>query len=707
MEEILSDNATHQSIRTVCRECHSQCNILVHLENGKATGLEKDPKSIKAGPGFCERAYVALERMYHPDRLHYPLKRCEERGAGKWRQISWEEALDTIATKFIEIQKNWGAEFVALAKGYYDRRCDFVSRLGNAFGTPNIASIDHTCYIPSASGRLMTYGFDGRPDYSGLPDCVMCWGTGGVPPLKENATLIVVNSLKTEAAHKADIWLQPRPASDLALALGIIHVMINEELYDKAFVEKWTIGFDRLKKHIESYTPSKTAEITWVPAEKIIEAARLFSHFSHACLQTGNASDDSYNSTQFARAASIIQALCGLLDIPGGTIQAIPGAIDREGTAMDVLRDALPAEQSAKKLGSENGHFPPDPLWDTIVNKPAELQPQYLVKSILEKIPYQVQGVLVVASNPVITWANSTRVFEAMRKVNFLAVADMFMTPTASLADIVLPVASYLETDAVLVGSFGLGDTYLQAQQKVAQIGECRCDLDIINSLAKKLGLAEYFWRDCHTYLDDYLAKVGMTFNELRTRNYMVSSGTTYRKYMKNGFNTPSGKVELYSSLCEKWGYEPLPVYHEPRETIVSSPELAQDYSMILTNTHDKNYMHSQGRQMKSQRDSRPVPLVIIHPETALKLGICEGDAVYIENCRGRIRQTASLSRTVDPRVVSVAYGWWFPEEGETGQLGWNTSNLNILTDDSPPYSPEIGSPSMRGFLCKVYKAEK
>jgi anaerobic selenocysteine-containing dehydrogenase len=704
----MANHTETKIVRTVCRECRAQCGMLVHVKDGRAIKLENDTAARKFRDKLCWKAWASLERLNHPDRLHFPLKRTGERGEGKWRRITWDEALNTVAAKFNELKDKHGAESIALVKGHYERRCDLVSRLGNAFGTPNIASIDNTCYIPSASGRLMTYGFDGRPDLSGLPDCVMDWGSGvrATPPLKEGAKLIVVNSIRTEAAKRADMWLQPRPATDLALALGILNVMINQKLYDKRFVDKWTIGFDRLEKHVQQYPPDRVAEITWVPSEEIVEAARLFSGYQYACLQTGNASEDTHNSTQFARAASIIQSIRALLDIPGGTVQATPGAIDREGTAADVLHDMLSPEQARKKLGTEYGHFPIDPLWDTIVNKPAELQSQYLVTSILEQTPYQVQAALVIGCNPVMTWCNSKRVYEAFKRINFLVVADMIITPTASLADIILPAGSYLEADAVLVGALGVGDTCLQAQQKAVQIGECRSDLEIVISLAEKLGLGRYFWKNLHAYLDSYLGKVGITFDELRRRNSIVSSGTRYRKYLENGFNTPSGKVELYSSLCEKWGYEPLPVYHEPRETPFSAPELIDEYPLILTSAHDKDYVHSQDRNLEIIRKKNPVPLVVIHPDTANKLGIAGGDQVYIENRRGKIRQTATLSEAVDPRVVSVAYGWWFPEKGASKQYGWEEANINVLTDDSPPYSPEIGSPAMRGFLCKVYKAD-
>ena len=251
--------------------------------------------------------------------------------------------MDTIALKFADAKEQYGAESVCLAKGMYRRTADYVSRLGNVFGTPNVTSIDNTCYIPSATGRLMTYGFDGSPDVAGAPECILLWGNSPNPRLREGE-LIVVNALQTAAAKRADIWLRPRPGSDLALALGILNVIVNERLYDQDFVDKWTVGFDALESHVQQYSPDKVAEITWVPAEDIVAAARLFAGYRHTCLWNGNASEDTYNSTQCARAFAIIQAICGTLDIPGGTTH-VQGTILYEGTGKDILRHKLPAEQ--------------------------------------------------------------------------------------------------------------------------------------------------------------------------------------------------------------------------------------------------------------------------------------------------------------------------------------------------------------------------
>lgn len=210
--------------------------ISVHLRESKVLKVEGDAMGDEA----------ALERLYHPNRLKYPIKRAGQKGESKWDRISWDEALETIAEKLNTIKERYGAEFVAFAKGNRRPYSDYVTRLANAFNTPNVVGIDHVCYVPTAVGDIITHGYDGFPDWDYPTRCVLWWGRRGQPPLKGGSKTIVVNSFKTEAAATADVWLQPRPATDLALALGMLHVIVNEALYDKAFVKKWTVGFDKL-----------------------------------------------------------------------------------------------------------------------------------------------------------------------------------------------------------------------------------------------------------------------------------------------------------------------------------------------------------------------------------------------------------------------------------------------------------------------------
>ena len=682
------NESTVQIVKSVCSRGQI---ISVHLREGKVVKIEGDAVGDAA----------ALERLYHPNRLKYPQKRVGERGGGKWEQVSWDEALDTIAEKLNSIKERYGAEFVAFGKGYRRPHCDYVNRLANLFGTPNVVGIDHVCYVPTAVADIVTHGYDAFPDWDYPTRCVLWWGRRGQPPLKQGAKLIVVNSLKTQAAAAADVWLQPRPATDLALALGMLNVIVDEDLYDKAFVEKWTVGFDKLREHIQQYSPEKVAQITWVPAERIVEAARLFAESRPAYIKAGNAIEDNLNSVQCARALAIMTAISGNLDVPGGNVE-VQGVINEMGGAEVTLWDKLPMEQQRKRIGVDAGLLPPYPLWHLVATMPLQVPPQFLVKAILEEAPYLIKALCFFGSNPLLTWSNAKEVYRAFQKLDFLVVADFVMTPTAMLADMVLPVASYLEQDAVLVAP--VRTPVVQARQKVAQVGECWPDMKILIELAKKLGLREYFWENIRSFLDGRLEPAGMTFDEFRQQG-IIPAITRYRKYENKGFNTPSGKVEIYSSLFEQWSYDPIPVYHEPPETLYSAPELAKEYPLLFTSCHEDHFIHSQDRHLKTLRNKKPGPVTIIHPETAAKLGIQDGDPVYIETKRGRVKQKAALDAAIDPRVVSAGLDWWFPEEG-TGKLyGWEESNINILTDDKPPYNPEMGSTNLRGFLCKVYKA--
>jgi anaerobic selenocysteine-containing dehydrogenase len=300
-----------------------------------------------------------------------------------------------------------------------------------------------------------------------------------------------------------------------------------------------------------------------------------------------------------------------------------------------------------------------------------------------------------------LTYTNALQAFSALKKLDFLAVADMFMTPTAALADIVLPVATYLEHDSIVAPPYY---PVAQVQQKVAQVGDCRSDYEIISDLARRMELSEYFWDSEQESLDYILNPAGVTFDEFR--NIAVLQGRKgYRRHEKEGFKTPSGKVELFSDRLKKWGFDPLPTWHEPPETPLSAPELAKEYPLVFTSWKSGVFRHSGGRQISSLREAHPEPVVWLHPDTAGKQGIADGDRVYIETQRGRIRQKARLTKDIDPRVAGVDYAWWFPEHGPANLYGWKEANLNVLTQDGPPYGREMGTPNLRGALCRIRKA--
>jgi len=710
--------ATTQVVKSVCGLCPSGCSVLVTLQGGKAVDIKGDPEGLPNQGDLCPIGRASLEYLYHPDRLAYPLRRAGGRGEGKWQQISWDEAFNLAAESIDKVKLEYGPEAVVMVHGSAKGSMDtHLVRLANAFGTPNVICSDYVCHVPRMLAAELTFGFFPSADYGYPPACVISWGANDaethfcrhkdlVQAVDKGTKLIAIDPRETEVTKLADLWLRIRPGSDLALALAMINVIINEGLYDRKFTNEWTVGFDKLKTHVQDYPADKVAEITWIPADLIVKTARLYATNRPGHIEWGNALDHNMTSFQTSRAISILMAITGNLGVPGGEIESRGSGFrfgDTEPSESGVLgrwsahlelRDKIPREERQNKIGADLDMLPDFRY----------VLPQSFIKSVLGGDHYRIRAAFIQASNPLSCWPNAQEAYQALKKLDFLAVSDMFMTPTAALADVVFPSASYLEYDGIQMPPNG---STVQLQRKVAQIGECRSDHEIINGLAKKLGLEEYFWGSVDDFWDAILEPVGLTFKEFKKIGLFTGKEkqpNLYRRYEQNGFKTPSGKVELYSSRLKEWGFDPLPTYYEPPETPYSDPELAKEYPLIFISWKRKPYRHSGGRQIASLRGSHPEPIIMIHPETADKLGIKEGDWVYIETKRGRIRQKATLTASIDPRVVGVDYGWWFPEKGVPELYGWAESNVNILTNDKPPFNREMGSANLRGFLCKVYK---
>jgi anaerobic selenocysteine-containing dehydrogenase len=690
-------------VKTSCGLCRSACGVLVYIRDGQIVKVEGDPDNPLSRGELCNIGRSSLDYLYHPDRLKYPLRRVGEKGSGKWQQISWDEAIDTIADRLVEVKDNDGAEAAVFiygaAKGIPD---SYLTRFTNVFGCPNIVWQGHVCIVPRIMASRLTYGFMAVPDYDSQPATIIAWGSNTTAThhyihrriteaQDKGAKLIVIDPVQTELAKRSDLWLRLRPCSDLALALGMMNVIITEDLIDRDFVGKWTTGFDELKSHIEDYTPEKVQEITWVPAEQIRQAARIYAQNKPGCIQWGNAIDQGLNSFQGARALCILRAITGNLGIPGGEVDtSLPPLTGRRTPKLE-LGDKISPEQMSLRLGRELKWLPPVRF----------IAPQCLMKAILEEEPHPVRFVYVQAANPLVTYPNAQRVYQAFNKLDFLVVADLFMTPTAALADVVLPAASYLEFNCVRTPPFSY--SLITFQQRITRIGECRSDYEILRDLARRLGLGEHFPDTEEQCLDIILEPAGLNFSQLKELG-VILGGKKYGSHETDGFGTPSKKVEIYSQRLKEWNMEPLPVYHEPPETPFSAPDLVKEYPLILTNAKPAAFRHSQGRQLATPRGWQGEPVVSIHPQTADKLGIKDGDQVYIETRRGKVKQKAILNSAIDPRVVSADFAWWFPEKGASELYGWAKSNINILTDDSPPCNRELGSTNLKGFLCKVYK---
>jgi len=670
----------------------------------------REPERIKGDPQspvnrgvLCSKGRVSLEYLRHPDRLTQPLKRQGGKGSGDWEKISWDQALDILADELTKAKQKYGPESIIFIRGSFKGSYDgaILARFVNLFGAPNIASMAPVCYVPRVYGSVFTHGYNPVPDYEYPPACIVVWGANfratrigeyrkTQQAIDGGSRLLVIDPRKVPFAERADIWVQPRPGTDLALALGIIHVIINEGLFDKDFVDRWTIGFQELCQHVERYSPEMVEDITWVKADNIKRFARLYAESKPAVIQTGNAIDHTLNNFQAARAIAILRAISGNLGIPGGELECSPPPVlPALGSPELDLRDRMSVEIRERRLDAKTGLLPN--IFYAL--------PQSIVRAILDHNPYPLKVGYVQGGNPVLTYPNSRRVMEALKKLDFLVVVDMFMTPTAAMADLVLPVSTFLEFDSVVAPPYY---PIAQVQQKVSQIGECRSDIEIIRSLAHRLGLERDFWDTENAWLDFILEPSGLTFDEFR-RVGVLEGKKEYRKHQRVGFNTPSGKVELYSKRLAEWGFDPLPDYQELPDTPFSTPWLKDEYPLFLTSWKSEQYRHSGGRQIPSLRIIQPEPVVWIHPNTATKYGIQHGDWVLILTKRGKIKQKAVVTSDIAAGIIGVDYGWWFPENGQD-LYGWADSNINILTDDGRPYGKELGSPTLRGIACRITK---
>jgi anaerobic selenocysteine-containing dehydrogenase len=699
-------------VHSACRGCHGVCQVLVHLEGNRVVRVTGDPDSPTSRGYLCPKGAAAPELLYHPDRLTTPLRRAGSRGENRWKKISWEEALSEMADKFTRIKQESGAESFAFEQGTGRPHSDWTARFANAFGTPNFVGPAHICFLPRIISSTITlgrlpvcdiYGFGGKK-----PSCILIWGCnithsgaadgmcGGMleRALREADKVIVVDPRRIGPAERADHWLQVRPGTDGALALAMIHTLIVEDLVDHHFVNHYTTGFDRLAEHALPFTPEWAGPVTGVTPADIRAAARTYATYSPACLQWGNGIDMSVCSFQTGRALLILMGLTGNIDRPGGNVFWLP-PVNVKPKSMLISPDQrgeqfLPPGRKKRMIAAGKFSFCPNTHTPTFW------------ESVITRKPYRVRAMWIMGSNPLLTATQGTKIEQALKDhLEFTVVSDLFMTPTAQLADLVLPAVTWLEQDDVV---FFHKIWCILARKKLAQIGEARDDRDVLFEMAHRLGLNEAFpWRDSKEYLDWVLEDTGLSFEQFCQKDTLLGE-MRYRKYESEGFKTASGKFEISSSVMEAMGSSPLPVYREPPLSPVSTPELAKKFPLILiSGTKVRNFFHSEYRQVESLRRGNPDPLVEIHPETAAPLGIGEGDWVWVESPSARVKMKAKLFEGIRPDVVNAQHAWWFPEEPPP-DYGWKRSNVNLLYDPLH-FDPESGAEPLRSHLCKVYKA--
>jgi|SRR5579884_530696 len=724
--------------RAICCHCSARCGVLVDVDAAaRPVAVRGDPTHPTSKGWLCPRGRAAIEYFEHPGRLDHPLRRVGERGEGRWERVGWDAALDDIAERLLRLRDESGPETLAYLCGtFHGADANFGYRLLHHFGSPNSGGIGPICGGPRDMAGALTFGFSplGTDVQPGTTGAVLLWAqhpSASLPALwtrvleakRQGAALIVVDTRPTLEARQADVWLQPRPGTDAALALGLIQVILAEDLWDHAFVERWTTGLDRLRARAAEYPPERVEAISGVPAEQVRAAARAYAGASAAALSRGSPNGMGRNSLAFERAVTLLIALTGNLDRPGGNYLSGPQPGLGSKTSYEDYA-ALPPAQRRKRLGAERyrlndagfellsaaarrvWHDTPYPysiqFW-------AAAHPPTIFRAILTGEPYPVRALLVQHNNLLGCYSNSQQVYAALRspRLALSVVHELFLTPTAMLADYVLPAASWLEKP--LLWSSGRGDAVMSGQQAVPPRHERHSDYDLCRDLGRRLGQD---WPDrVEQVWDEWLRAAEVSFAELSTRErYWLPAASQRGRHATidprtgepYGFGTPSGKIELASSILEQLGYDPLPA-HDPAGEEGAGDAAAYPLRLMTGGTRI-DATHQDHRQVASLRRHHPDPLVELAPETAAGLGIAEGDWVRVETPRGSFRQRAHLVPGLALDVVN-AERWWYPErEGaEPSLFGFWESNVSAHTeDDLALCDPAYGNWPFRVARCRV-----
>ena len=800
---MLAHQKSTERIPGYCALCISRCGSIAVVENGRFVALEPDP-SHPTGQALCAKGRAAPELVYNTDRLLYPLKRTRPKGDPDpgWQRISWDEALDLTASRLRHLAEQGGPESVVFTtvssstSAAVDSNI-WVQRLMYAFGSPNLCNSMELCAWGRGYAPRYTFGTGMGLPGTPMPDlenagCILFWGynpslarldhaTATVAALKRGAHLIVVDPRRVGLASKADLWLQVRPGSDGALALGIANVMIERGWYDHAFVRDWTNGpllvradtgrlltehdlsptgsaqryiawdpaqghtllydpafgryeqegvelalfgeykintlqgevvcrpaFDLAAEVCRPYKPETVETICGVGRDQVESAARLLWETRPVAYYAWSGVEQQTNATQTARAIAMLYTLTGSFDAKGGNV-LFPAVPTENVTGAELLS----AEQRNRALGLSERPLGPS-RWQIVTS-------DEVYSAILEQRPYAVRGLVGFGANLLVAHADPRRGREALAALDFYVHADLFMNPTAELADVVLPVASAFEREGLKIG-FEVSEaaqSLVQLRRRVVEPrGEARSDTEIVFDLACRLGLGTHFWDgDIDEAYRYQLSPSGVSLEDLREHpeGVRVPLQTRYRKFAEQkdgipkGFATPTRKIELYSETLLEHGYPPLPEYEEPLIGPRSRPDLTERYPLILTCAKHTLFCESQHRALPSLRRHAMDPQVELHPTAASERSIRAGDWVNIETPEGSIRARARLNDNLEPRVVCGQHGWWqaCPEIGAPGYdpFSKDGANFNLIIGNEA-IDPISGSVPHRAYLCEIRRAD-
>ena len=726
--------------RTVCVSSHARSGGIVHSEDGKIVKVEGDPKNPRSKGVFCGSGLSQREIHNNTEgRILYPMKRSdwdpkgerhpENRGKSAFERISWDEALDIIADECFRIKEAYGPEAIITGQGTGRTWNHWHCRINSSLGLEGWSlAPTHVCLMPLMLPNAFTLGIfsDCDGDLANA-STIVHWGCS--PATQRSRTKMILDRIEvgltkyvvidvryTDLAKNAEFFLQPRPGTDSALALGFMNVIIQERLYDEEWVSCWTYGFDELAERVAQFPPERVEAITGVAADDIAGCARLLATngpvafqavLGPGCMHT--------NAIQSGRAVACLQGLLGHLDVPGGVPinVAFSAMLDDRITLWDPAKD--PGRADLFTFGNEDY-----PLYKVFgrSNDPASV-----FEAAITGEPRPVKMMVFVANDPLLCYENATRVHEAITSplVDTIVSKDFYFSPTTKLADLVLPTADWSERDTVDEELFG--NLVISTERAVEPPGECWDDWKFFLEWGKRIKPEDWPWADEREMVLWRLKEfygMDLTWDEYVQGAYFPlddgsgSDGPVYKKYEKGmirpdgqpGFNTPTGRIELWCDALARFGYDPLPDYTEPAETPVSQPELAKEYPLILVTGHRLYaFFHSAWTNIPAQRELYPHPFVLIHPDDAAAQGIIEGDWVTVESPRGHIVSKAHVTHEILKGVLAAPRHGWRDECPELGLpgYGWDKANPNVLVP-SRPAEPRWGATAMRSTLCRVKK---
>ncbi|MGD8751865.1 MAG: molybdopterin-dependent oxidoreductase, partial [Anaerolineales bacterium] len=499
---------------------------------------------------------------------------------------------------------------------------------------------------------------------------------------------------RSETALATDAeWIGIRPGTDGALALGAIHTMIKENLYDQHFVKQWTHGFEELRDYVKSFTPERVEQITWVPADRVRDLGHSIGYAQGCSLRTYSGLEYSNSGVQAIRAVLTLQALGGHLDSPGGKLFQMKNRLK-----LNRLTTEFP---TGARIPIGADEYPI--YWEMRKEAHAVAIP----KAILHGDPYRIHSMIISGSSIITAWPNPDLWRKAFSALDFLVVVNRFPTADAIYADILLPASTGFEIESYM--KFG---DHVQIRQRVIEpVGESRNDYLIFVELANRLGYGERWPQTEEALIQHALAGTGIREKELRANPTGIkypSPKMRYRKYESGelrvdgrpGFETPSGKFEFVSEWFRQYGYDPLPVYTEPQEGPIASPEMASVYPLVFNSgARTQSDFRSQHHNIESLRTLQPHPLVHLHLEDARIRDIQDGDKVFVITPRGRVPLWAKVTEDILKGVVEVNMGGG----GPLGPQSWQEANINVLTDLNNR-DPISGFPVYKALLCDVIK---